>query len=182
MRPCLHALLHIPSETVRVGPVPLHATWTIERMIGDLGGEINQPSNPYHNLSARGLRRSQVNALKASFPAFQEKLAPLPQYSEDIGAGYAFLRAKERTPRLLSDPAEAKAVNDFFVEHESAHGNRPGDDWEGIKITRWARLRLPNTQTARSTWKEERMTSNLRCASCVKVKELFLFRICTNFM
>ncbi|KAF8968970.1 hypothetical protein BDZ97DRAFT_1632200, partial [Flammula alnicola] len=55
MRPCLHAVLHIPLETVRVGPVTMYATWTIERMIGDLGGEIAQPSNPYHNLSERGL-------------------------------------------------------------------------------------------------------------------------------
>lgn len=37
MRPCLHALLHIPPETVRIGPTPLYSTWTMERLIGDLG-------------------------------------------------------------------------------------------------------------------------------------------------
>ncbi|EDR02846.1 uncharacterized protein LACBIDRAFT_307985 [Laccaria bicolor S238N-H82] len=55
VRPCLHALLHMASETVRVGPCPLYSTWTMERVIGDLGGEIRQPSNPYKNLSERGL-------------------------------------------------------------------------------------------------------------------------------
>ncbi|PPQ82247.1 hypothetical protein CVT26_008926 [Gymnopilus dilepis] len=170
MRPCLHALIHIPSETVRVGPVPLHATWTIERMIGDLGGEINQHTNPYQNLSERGLRRSQVNALKASFSVFQEKKNVLPSYSLDLGNGYAFLRAKERTPRYLQDADEAKVVNGYFLDNETKDTLAPDDNWQGIKVTRWARLRLPNGQVARSTWKEDRMTTTLRRASCVKIR------------
>ncbi|TEB31523.1 hypothetical protein FA13DRAFT_1587232, partial [Coprinellus micaceus] len=55
MRPCLHFLLHMAAETIRMGPVPLSSTWTMERMIGDLGGQIRQPSNPFRNLSERGL-------------------------------------------------------------------------------------------------------------------------------
>ena len=41
----------------------------MERTIGNLGQEIKQPSNPYANLSQRGLIRAQVNALKAIIPA-----------------------------------------------------------------------------------------------------------------
>ena len=44
----------------------------MERTIGNLGEEIRQPSNPFANLSQRGLRRSQVNALKAMIPDLEE--------------------------------------------------------------------------------------------------------------
>jgi hypothetical protein len=174
MRPCLHALLHTPLETVRVGPVTMYATWTIERMIGDLGGEIAQPSNPYHNLSERGLRRCQVNTLKASFPAFHEKDDTLPQYSLDLGHGYAFLRAKEKYSRKLEDHAQAQVVSAYFLEREAECGNFPDDDsWDGLRVARWARLRLPNGQTARSKWKEDKMTTpNRRRACCVKVRNV----------
>lgn len=96
VRPCLHAILHMPSETVRVGPPPLYSTWTMERMVGDLGGEIRQPSNPYANLSERALLRCQINTLKSLFPGIEPgsaKQNDLPMYSEDLGDGYAFLRA-----------------------------------------------------------------------------------------
>jgi hypothetical protein len=152
----------------------MYATWTIEHIIGDLGGEIAQPSNPYHNLSERGLHRCQVNTLKASFPAFQEKDDTFPQYSLDLGDGYAFLRAKEKYSCKLEDHAQAQVVSTYFLEREAECGNFPDDDsWDELRIARWACLHLPNGQTARSKWKEDKMTTpNWRQACCVKVRNV----------
>ena len=91
VHPSVHGILHMPSETVRVGPTPLSSTWTMERLIGDLGSEIRQPSNPYQNLSQHGLRRCQINALIALFPFLDCTPPSLPRYSLDIGDGYVLL-------------------------------------------------------------------------------------------
>jgi hypothetical protein len=91
VRPSVHAILHMPSEMVCVGPTPLSSTWTMERLIGDLGSEIRQPSNPYQNLSQRGLRRCQINTLIALFPFLDHTPKSFPQYSLDIGDGYVLL-------------------------------------------------------------------------------------------
>jgi hypothetical protein len=66
--PSLHTLLHIAPEASQAGPLPYYTQWTMERTIGNLREEIRQPSNPYANLSQCGIRRSQVNALKAIMP------------------------------------------------------------------------------------------------------------------
>lgn len=63
IRPCLHALLHLPPEVRHLGPNILYATWTMKQAIGNLGEEIRQPSNPFLNLSERGVFRAQVNSL-----------------------------------------------------------------------------------------------------------------------
>lgn len=68
IRPCLHQLTHLTFEVTRVGPAICSSQWTMERTIGNLGEEIRQPSNPYANLSHRGILRAQVNALKAMVP------------------------------------------------------------------------------------------------------------------
>ncbi|KIJ95011.1 hypothetical protein K443DRAFT_109498 [Laccaria amethystina LaAM-08-1] len=67
-RQSIHALLHLASEVTRVGPPICSSQWTMERTIGNLGEEIRQPSNPFANLSQRGLLRCQVNALTAMVP------------------------------------------------------------------------------------------------------------------
>jgi hypothetical protein len=46
----------------------------MERTIGNLGEEIKQPSQPFANLSERGLRRCQVNALKSVLPHLIRKI------------------------------------------------------------------------------------------------------------
>jgi hypothetical protein len=153
VRPSVHGILHMPSETVRVGPTPLSSTWTMERLIGDLGSEIRQPSNPYQNLSQRGLRRCQINALIALFPFLDRTPTSLPRYSLDIGDGYVLLRAKERTGRILTEIPEYPLIWVYLEEAERQHGNVRTDhipvQLKG-RIPRWARLRLPNGQTARS--------------------------------
>ena len=180
VRPSVHGILHMASETVRVGPTPLSSTWTMERLIGDLGSEIRQPSNPYQNLSQRGLRRCQVNALVALFPFLDRTPKLVPQYSLDIGDGYVLLRAKERTGRLLTEITEYPLIRLYLEEAERQHGN----NLDGLQphararmSPRWARLRLPNGQIARSAWKEKsRSFKDSRRARCVKV--LFFFWLC----
>lgn len=64
----------------------------MEWSIGDLGGEIRQPSNIYVNLSQRGLLRSQINVLKAMVPDLEEVVNILPRGAKDIEGGYVLLR------------------------------------------------------------------------------------------
>ncbi|KAF8870455.1 hypothetical protein BD779DRAFT_1455409 [Infundibulicybe gibba] len=158
IRPFLHALLHIASEC---------------RVVGDLGGEVAQPSNPYQNLSERGLQRCQTNALKASYPILDRDCSnTLPRYSEDIGDGYVLLRAKERYGRLVPGD-EGRVIKAYIESEERLCGNNDSipQDWSGPKVAKWARLRLPTGQTARSIWKEtHREATNLRRARCVKLR------------
>jgi hypothetical protein len=93
---CIHSVVHLPHEVLHLGPPVCSLQWMLERMIGNLGEEIKQPSNPFANLSQRGIRHAQVNALKALIP----DLAPdrddanhLPRGARDIGDGFILLRA-----------------------------------------------------------------------------------------
>ncbi|KAJ7023863.1 hypothetical protein C8F04DRAFT_906704, partial [Mycena alexandri] len=55
VRQSVHNMPHLSPETIHVGPPGLHAQWTIECTIGNLGQEIKSHSQPYANLSERGL-------------------------------------------------------------------------------------------------------------------------------
>ena len=65
VRPCVHSLLHLPHEVIHLGPLVCSSQWTLKCMIGNLGKEINQHSNPFANLSQHGIIHTYVNALKA---------------------------------------------------------------------------------------------------------------------
>jgi hypothetical protein len=120
----------------------------MERTIGNLGEEIKQPSNPYANLSQRGVRRAQVNALKSLIPDLDHDIVKIPRGARDLGDGYILLRAKDRTARLVEGKA-GEAIKRYISDVS-------GDiamDWNP-QVVRWARLRLPNGQVARSAWKE----------------------------
>ncbi|KAJ7676130.1 hypothetical protein B0H17DRAFT_1140107 [Mycena rosella] len=80
-----------------IGPAALYSQWTMERPIGNLGQEIKLHSNPYVNLSERGLWRSQVNALKAMLPDLNPETKKLPRGSIDLGDRYVLLRARTST-------------------------------------------------------------------------------------
>ena len=56
--PCLHSLVHLPREVVRLGPPVCSLQWTLKQTIGNLGEEIKQHSNPFSNLSQHGIRRA----------------------------------------------------------------------------------------------------------------------------
>ncbi|KAG2062436.1 hypothetical protein BDR04DRAFT_1131201 [Suillus decipiens] len=124
IQPCIHQVNHLAPETLRKGPLICYAQWTMERMIGNLGQEIRQPSNPYANLSQEGLRRCQLD----------EPPKGLPTSSVDLGDGYAL---------LWKYPEHAEVIARFLGEGRVLHC-----------IKKWAHLLLPNGQIARSAWRE----------------------------
>ncbi|KAJ7041686.1 hypothetical protein C8F04DRAFT_1299190 [Mycena alexandri] len=163
VRQSVHVMVHLAPEAIRVGPQPYVAQWTMERTIGNLGEEIKQHSDPYANLSQRGLRRCQFNMLKALIPGLtgdDTRNPLLPRGCEDLGDGYVLLRARDEWPTLVVDDA-ASAIRKL-LNAKSADGD--------IKLKRWARLRLPNGQIARSAWKERnKPLKAVRMARNVKV-------------
>ncbi|KII89767.1 hypothetical protein PLICRDRAFT_564772 [Plicaturopsis crispa FD-325 SS-3] len=165
VRPCIHTTSHLAPEVPRLGPGAFSMQWVMERTIGNLGEEIKQPSNPYANLSERGLRRSQINALKAMIPDLEPPDNVLPRGCKDIGGGFVLLRAKDTSLRLVRLP-EGQAINAYL---EGAGVARANTDM--IHVVRWARLRLPNGQIARSAWKEKlKPLEKCRMSRNVKVR------------
>lgn len=164
-RPSIHGFIHLATQVPRTGPPSIFSQWPMERTIGNLGEEIKQPSNPFANLSQRGVRRSQVNALKAMIPDLEPEADKLPRASIDIGDGFVLLRPKDTAARPMADP-EGEAFSHFLEAAGAAL--RPGGDYD---VTKWGRLRLPNSQIARSAWKETRKAINqIRMSRNVKVR------------
>ena len=102
IRPILHTLCHLASEAVRVDPGLYLSQWTIERTMGNIGEEVKQPSNPFKYFSDRGLRRAQVNALKAMIPTLEPDKDRLPRGSIDLNNSYVLLHVKQRTAALVT--------------------------------------------------------------------------------
>ena len=124
-RQSVHALLHMAPEAVQVSPGAYYTQWTMERTIGNLGEEIKQPSNPFANLSQRGIRRLQVNALKAMIPDLEPNSDSLPRNSNDIGDRYIFLRVRDASACLIDGNAGI-AIQTFYEEQDFGDFN---DDW-----------------------------------------------------
>ena len=61
VRPCVHQVLHLVTETMHKGPPICYTQWTMERTIGNLGQEIWQPSKLYENLAEEGVWQSRVS-------------------------------------------------------------------------------------------------------------------------
>lgn len=132
---------------------------------GNLTQELRQPSNPFANLSQRALLRCQINALKNIIPELEEPAA-LPRNAIDLSDGYILLRRRDTTARPLL-PVEELALISYLRElpecseivlHSPFH------------VIRWARLRLPTGQIARSLWVEQSKTlQKIRMARNVKV-------------
>lgn len=166
VRPVIHAMIHLPLQVAVLGPPGLYSSWTMERAIGDLGGEICQPSNPYANLSERGLICSQVNALKTMVPSIDKDSDKVPRGAWDLGDGYFLLKAQEPSETYCS-ASESRAIRMFGCE--GSLDDDPANS-EKYKVRRWARVRLPTGQVARSAWKETlKPIDKLRRARCVKV-------------
>ena len=167
VRQCVHSLVHLVPEAIRIGPPSLSAQWTMERVIGVFGSLIKQPSNPFANLTEQAKKVAEVNALTAMWPSF-ERTQKDPRGSIDIGDGYILLGPKDTKPHYLSD-AEQDALDSFYSGLGSINSRR--------SIYRWSRLQTPTGQPARSYWKEvERSrTTAARTDRNVKVRDLISF-------
>ena len=167
VRQCVHSLVHLVPETLRIGPPSLSAQWTMERVIGIFGLLIKQPSNPFANLAEQAKKVAEVNALVSLWPSL-ERVKKDPRGSINIGLGYVLLGPKDTRPYLLS-VAEKEAFNRFYSNLGLATRR---------SVYRWARLQIPNGQIARSFWKEVIRTSNGARTDCnVKVRDLILIYV-----
>jgi hypothetical protein len=170
VRQSIHAVTHLAPEVTRIGPPTCSSQWTMERTIGNLGQEIRQQSNAYANLSQRGLLRSQINALKAIIPDLDPLPPAMPRGSKDIGDGFILLRAKDKALQAMQH-CERLAFADYL---KNTHAVQVPDCWSP-EVVRWARLRLPNGQVARSAWKEKlKPLEKVRMARNVKVYNLLI--------
>ncbi|KAM5540305.1 hypothetical protein V8D89_006124 [Ganoderma adspersum] len=164
VRQSIHALSHTMKECERVGPGAYHTQWTMENAIGNFGREIKLHSDPYTNLSECGVRWAQVNALKAMLPDIDPDVRPLPRGAYDVGSGYILLQAMENTAHPIK-ACEGVALRKYLKDA----GEVLPDEWVP-GVARWACLRLPNGQVARSHWKESlKPLSQLRIARNVKI-------------
>ncbi|KAG1792516.1 uncharacterized protein HD556DRAFT_1239417 [Suillus plorans] len=171
VRPCVHQTSHLVSETIQKGPPICYAQWTMERMIGNLGQEIRQPSQPYANLSQEGVRRCRVNTLLSAMPELGDPPKGLPPGAVDLGDGYILLHKQDRYPLFPAVGDVAEAIQDFL-----GHGRILPC------IKRWARLLLPNGQVARSAWRETlksleqtRMSRNVKHEGQYRFGEVLYF-------
>ncbi|CDO76167.1 hypothetical protein BN946_scf184740.g10 [Trametes cinnabarina] len=171
VRPCIHSVWHAPDMIVLLGSLICLTQLPMERLIGDLGGQIKQPSNPFANLSQRALRRCQENAIKAldtRLDRTHATLSHLPRGALDLGGGYVLLRARDRCARDIP-PEEAAAFLDYLAYHESERYINVEQGSFTFRVQKWARLRLPNDTVVRSAWKErDKPLKWLRMARCVK--------------
>ena len=164
VRQCVHSLVHLVPETLRIGPPSLSAQWTMERVIGHFGSLLKQPSNPFANLTEQAKKITEINAIIAMWPDL-EKVQSDPRGSVDLGNGYLLLWPKDHKPYRLS-PTEWDALKTFYSGLPNAGAIRRS-------TYRWGRLRIPNGQTARSYWKEAiRVSRSARTDRMVKVRDL----------
>ncbi|KAJ3001952.1 hypothetical protein NUW54_g6112 [Trametes sanguinea] len=171
VRPCVHSVWHAPDMVVSLGSLICVTQLPMERLIGDLGSQIRQPSNPFANLSQRALRRCQENAIKALDSRInhaQDGPHQVPRGAVNLGHGFVLLRARDRSPRRVS-PEEGCVFYDFLAVREPGFCANKDRAAFTIKVHKWARLRLPNDTVVRSAWKErEKPLKKLRMARCVK--------------
>ncbi|KAI0308679.1 hypothetical protein OF83DRAFT_1073149, partial [Amylostereum chailletii] len=167
VRQSVHQTVHVAPENVCVGPLGLTAQWPIERVIGDLGGEIRQHSKVYANLSERAVRRARDNALKSMVPNLVPPPGP-PRGSEVLGDGYILLRAMDTCSHVVCDSEVAAFTR--YMQDELRWSDAEVARWDG-SVVRWARLRLPSEQVARSHWKEsEKGMENVRISCVIKLQ------------
>ncbi|RDX40597.1 hypothetical protein OH76DRAFT_1459464 [Lentinus brumalis] len=171
VRPVIHHLWHIPDQIVLNGSLIVRTQLPMERMIGQFGGELKQPSNPYANLSQRAARRMKINTAQGMMPSLdraEQRALGIPRGAEPIGDNYIFLQALERS-RSSVRPAEARAFFDYFARTDPGVVEGANRWTYSMALRRWARIRLPNGQVARCAWKENRKAlCRLRMARCVK--------------
>ncbi|KAN0097076.1 hypothetical protein V8E55_001522 [Tylopilus felleus] len=149
VRPCIHLTCHLASEAARMG---------------NLTREIQQPSDPFSNLAQQGIRRCQVNALKAMIPSLHGSDSPesLPCSSTDIGNGYVLLPKRDTYAIHVAEEEMQVVARSLVVAGYLCQQ----------KVRRWGRLRLPNGQVARSAYVEsQRVQEEVQMAQNIKVRQ-----------
>ena len=92
-------------------------------------------------------------------PELDDSNPGLPYGSVDLGDRYALLWKRAKHP-IIPRGDEATAILEFL-----------GPEYALPRITKWARLRLPNGQIARSAWREKLcLPEQLRVSRNVKVR------------
>ncbi|KIJ97243.1 hypothetical protein K443DRAFT_133885 [Laccaria amethystina LaAM-08-1] len=110
-----------------------------------------EPANTtYGNLSQLALWRAQASALKAVCPELDDDVPQLPQYAQDLGAGYVLLRPREKMASKFSKV-------ELEVTKQVCNKERR---------QKWGHLQLPNGQTARSLFSETRHIEESTRISC----------------
>jgi len=164
--PCLHSLVHLPREVVRLGPPVCSSQWTLKQTIGNVGEEIKQHSNPFSNLSQHGIRRAWVNACTQSLDTPVGHWQPwgwavAPWFERPWQWIHASLcmRAWCPPPPWLWGYTLGKHL-------VSSLGPK-------ILVQRWAKLRIPTGQNCYSAWKEkQKPLKKWRTVRNVKVRGL----------
>lgn len=167
----IHVLLHFATEVICLGPHAYRIQWPMERVIGYLGQEIRQPSNPYANLSQQCVRQCRINALRAILPGYNKsQCSGVPRGSKDIGGGFILARGKDRSSKSFKDLFGGVEVYEYLCGLDEL-GHIPSSTLSKERITRWSRLRLPNGQIAHSAFYEEERAAraDLRISRMVKV-------------
>ncbi|TFK66327.1 hypothetical protein BDN72DRAFT_772154 [Pluteus cervinus] len=166
VRPCVHAITHAARETFRRGPLNISAQWALENTIGNLGREVHQFSNPFSNLAERGALRARMIALYALIPDLDPPPKPV-RGSISLGDSFTILQARSRTKIYVPD-VERNAFKVYFEQIGVPTTDAP------VQLHKWARLRLPNSQVARSAWKENERREP-RNSRNVKVSSALVF-------
>ena len=117
------------------------------------------------NYVEHAVLRAQLNSILAMLPSLKlDNDGDLSTGAKNLGGGYALLRACEDTAKPVTE-VEALAIMDYWQ----------GKGWPRA-VKRWARLRLPNGQIARTSWNELQSRRPLRRTRCVKVMYI-IFRL-----
>ncbi|KAF7312856.1 hypothetical protein MKEN_00969900 [Mycena kentingensis (nom. inval.)] len=160
LRHSLDVFLALKDCSEETYELPYYAQWAMERTIGNLVEELRLPSNPFAHLAQRALLRAQVNALLAMFPELDttsEKESKIPRGALQLRGKLVLLGTKDSTN--YSPPEdEAAAVRAHFGKGQNT----------AVRFARWARMRLPNGQIVRSTWREKIKVGPIRISSNVK--------------
>ncbi|KAG7089248.1 hypothetical protein E1B28_010947 [Marasmius oreades] len=137
----------------------------MERTIGNYERRIRLPADPYGNLNQEIIEQATTNALLAMDPSFRPPPKTQNQrLSIDIGSGYVSLHPRGTH---LMDVSVTVAFREFCEANNWTFERQT--DTDSLQVTRFARLRLPNGQEARSLWKEaNRETDLVRRARNVK--------------
>ncbi|KZV67516.1 hypothetical protein PENSPDRAFT_744460 [Peniophora sp. CONT] len=157
MPQCTHAVLHDSDDYFRNGPLIASSQFACERYIGILGGELNQPSNIYGNITERALRFAQLNAMLAMYPDLDRSPPPIsrrPGMSYNADQGFHLLHPRQHAPSSDIDEKEEEAILAWL---QSVAGENNWETcWEDAHkaVRKWSRCYLPNGQVARSRMKE----------------------------